>query len=63
MSNVTLMGWADSGKFDLILTTGIPRDVTPEAPLRVVEKVIPGFGEVMRAKSLAGTPCETFPCR
>lgn len=55
-----LTGWADSGKFDLILTTGgtgvFPRDVTPEATLRVVEKVIPGFGEIMRARSLAKTP-------
>ena len=49
---VKLMGWADSGKFDLILTTGgtgvSPRDVTPDATLKVVERVIPGFGEVMR---------------
>jgi molybdopterin-guanine dinucleotide biosynthesis protein MobB len=57
---VKLMGWADSGKFDLILTTGgtgvSPRDVTPDATLKVVDRVIPGFGEVMRARSLATTP-------
>jgi molybdopterin adenylyltransferase len=57
---VKLMGWADSGKFDLILTTGgtgvSPRDVTPDATLRVVERVIPGFGEMMRAKSMEKTP-------
>ncbi len=57
---VKLMGWADSGEFDLILTcggTGVsPRDVTPDATLKVVERVVPGFGEVMRAKSLAKTP-------
>jgi molybdenum cofactor synthesis domain-containing protein len=57
---VKLMGWADSGKFDLILTTGgtgvSPRDVTPEATRRVLDREIPGFGEVMRARSLAKTP-------
>lgn len=57
---VTLTEWADSGAFDLVLTTGgtgvSPRDVTPDATLRVVERVIPGFGEVMRARSLEKTP-------
>lgn len=44
----------------LVVTTGgtgiAERDVTPEATLRVCEKVIPGFGELMRAKSLEKTP-------
>jgi molybdenum cofactor synthesis domain-containing protein len=44
----------------LIVTTGgtgiAARDVTPEATLRVCEKVIPGFGEIMRAASLSKTP-------
>jgi molybdenum cofactor synthesis domain-containing protein len=57
---VKLMGWADSGALDLLLTcggTGVsPRDVTPDATLRVVERVIPGFGEEMRRKSLEKTP-------
>jgi molybdenum cofactor synthesis domain-containing protein len=43
----------------LVVTTGgtgiAARDVTPEATLRVCEKVIPGFGEVMRAASLTKT--------
>lgn len=43
----------------LVVTTGgtgiAARDVTPEATLRVCEKVIPGFGEVMRAASLQKT--------
>jgi molybdopterin-guanine dinucleotide biosynthesis protein MobB len=56
----TLREWADNGEFDLILTTGgtgvSPRDVTPDATLKVVERVIPGFGEVMRSKSLEKTP-------
>ncbi len=56
----TLKAWSDGGRFDLILTTGgtgvSPRDVTPDATLQVLDRVIPGFGEVMRAKSLAKTP-------
>ncbi|MCS6869329.1 molybdenum cofactor synthesis domain-containing protein, partial [Thermus sp.] len=44
----------------LILTTGgtgsAPRDVTPEATLRVVERVYPGFGEAMRLAFLKETP-------
>ena len=54
-----LTEWADSGRFDLILTTGgtgvSPRDVTPEATERVVERLLPGFGEVMRMESLKKT--------
>lgn len=55
-----LTEWADSGRFDLILTTGgtgvSPRDVTPEATERVVHRLLPGFGEVMRMESLKKTP-------
>ena len=44
----------------LVVTTGgtgiAPRDVTPEATMRVCERVIPGFGELMRSASLAKTP-------
>ncbi len=43
---------ADSGKVDLILTTGGtgigPRDVTPEATAAVASKLIPGLSERMR---------------
>jgi molybdopterin adenylyltransferase len=56
----TLEEWSDSGRFDLILTTGgtgvSPRDVTPDATVRVLDRLIPGFGEVMRMKSLEKTP-------
>jgi molybdopterin adenylyltransferase len=49
-----------NSKINLILTTGgtgmAPRDVTPEATLGVIEKIIPGFAEVMRQKSLEITP-------
>jgi len=55
-----LCEWADSGTLDIILTTGgtgvSPRDVTPEATMKVLERVIPGLGELMRFRSLAKTP-------
>ena len=51
---------SDQMRADLILTTGgtglSPRDVTPEATLRVIEKGVPGFSEAMRAESLKKTP-------
>jgi molybdopterin adenylyltransferase len=51
---------ADQLKADLILTTGgtglSPRDVTPDATLKVIEKEVPGFSEAMRAESLRKTP-------
>lgn len=44
----------------LVLTTGgtgpAPRDVTPEATMAVCHKMIPGFGEVMRAVSYPTVP-------
>lgn len=54
-----LVAWADGGVADLILTTGgtgvSPRDVTPDATRRILEREIPGFGEVMRAESFRKT--------
>lgn len=44
---------ADSNDADVVLTTGGtglgPRDVTPEATVAVVDRLIPGFPEHMRA--------------
>jgi molybdopterin adenylyltransferase len=55
-----LVAWCDQDGLDLILTTGgtglTPRDVTPEATLAVVERLVPGLAEAMRAASLAKTP-------
>ena len=55
-----LTEWADDDAADLILTTGgtgvSPRDVTPEATLQVLERTIPGLGELMRIRSLEKTP-------
>lgn len=51
---------ADANEADVILTTGGtgvgPRDVTPEATLAVVERLIPGFGEHMRLAGSKKTP-------
>lgn len=56
----TLRELADSAGCCLVLTTGgtgpAPRDVTPEATLAVADKVLPGFGEQMRAVSLEYVP-------
>ncbi len=47
---------ADTSGCCLIVTTGgtgpAPRDVTPEATVSVCDKLLPGFGELMRATSL-----------
>ncbi len=55
-----LVQWADKEGIDLIVTTGgtglSPRDVTPEATLAVVERMVPGFAEAMRAESRKKTP-------
>ena len=55
-----LAGWADEGRVDVILTTGgtglSQRDVTPEATLSIVERVVPGIAEAMRVQTLAKTP-------
>lgn len=55
-----LANWADSGDYDIVLTTGgtgfSQRDVTPEATQAVVERMAPGLAEAMRAKSLQVTP-------
>ena len=55
-----LSRWADENSADLILTSGgtglSPRDVTPEATMAVVERLIPGMAEAMRAASLLKTP-------
>lgn len=56
----TLKQLSDTEHCALILTTGgtgpSPRDVTPEATLAVADKVLPGFGEQMRAVSLQYVP-------
>ncbi len=56
----TLKELVDERGCHLVLTTGgtgpAARDVTPEATLAVADKVMPGFGEQMRAISLRFVP-------
>src|SRR5690349_16693655 len=56
----TLRDLADEAGCCLVLTTGgtgpAPRDVTPEATEAVCERMMPGFGEMMRAESLNYVP-------
>ena len=56
----TLKELVDEKGCSLVLTTGgtgpASRDVTPEATLAVADKVMPGFGEQMRAVSLKYVP-------
>lgn len=51
---------ADEQHCCLIVTTGgtgpAPRDITPEATEKVCEKLLPGFGELMRSVSLKYVP-------
>lgn len=50
----------DDEACELVLTTGgtgpAPRDVTPEATRAVLERELPGFGEIMRVQSFARVP-------
>ncbi len=54
-----LRSWADGGDVELIVTTGGtgvgPRDVTPEATLDVVDRLVPGMAEQMRAQTVSQT--------
>jgi molybdopterin adenylyltransferase len=55
-----LIRQSDEAGCCLIVTTGgtgpAPRDVTPEATLQVVQREMPGFGELMRSTSLQYVP-------
>lgn len=55
-----LARWCDEKGLALILTTGGtgvgPRDVTPEATRRVLDREIPGLGELMRRDGFQKTP-------
>lgn len=55
-----LVGWADAGEIDVILTTGgtglTARDRTPEATRAALEKEAPGIAEALRAAGAARQP-------
>lgn len=56
----TLIELADKEGCCLIVTTGgtgpAPRDITPEATEKICDKMMPGFGELMRLTSLKVVP-------
>lgn len=56
----TMAELCDRNECDLLFTTGGtglgPRDVTPEATLEIVERLVPGIPEAVRAASLRHTP-------
>ena len=51
---------ADQMHVGIVMTTGgtgfSPRDITPEATRAVIEREVPGFGEVMRVEGYRKTP-------
>ena len=55
-----LKEWADVGGLDIIITTGGTglsyRDVTPEATLEVIDRIIPGLSEAMRMETMKKKP-------
>ena len=55
-----LRSMVDNKKCCLVVTTGgtgpAPRDVTPEATEAVCDKMLPGFGEIMRTVSVRQVP-------
>ncbi len=55
-----LAEWADGDVADVVVTTGgtglAPRDVTPEATARVLERDAPGIAEAIRARGAHSTP-------
>jgi molybdopterin adenylyltransferase len=57
---ITLIEMADVKECNLIITSGgtgpAKRDVTPEATEAVCDKMMPGFGELMRMESLKYVP-------
>jgi molybdenum cofactor synthesis domain-containing protein len=55
-----LISFCDRWNVDLVLTTGgtgvSPRDVTPDATEEVIERLIPGMGEIMRVEGYKKNP-------
>lgn len=55
-----LIDYSDNRALDLVITTGgtgvSPRDVTPDATLEVIDKLVPGMAELMRHESMSKTP-------
>ncbi|SCA57198.1 Molybdenum cofactor biosynthesis protein B [Candidatus Terasakiella magnetica] len=62
-----LRTWSDNPEIDVVITTGgtgvTGRDVTPEAFRMVIEKEIPGFGEIFRMLSYQKIKTSTIQSR
>jgi molybdopterin adenylyltransferase len=60
MISRTLLDWSAREEADLIVTTGGtgvgPRDLTPDATRKVIDREIPGMAEAMRRHSASLTP-------
>ena len=56
----TLRQFSDEQNMEVVLTTGGtglgPRDVTPEATTAVCDRMVPGFGEILRSEGYKKTP-------
>jgi molybdopterin adenylyltransferase len=56
----SIRNFVDDKTLDLVVTNGgtgvSPRDVTPDATLKVIDKEIPGMSEAMRRASMEKTP-------
>jgi molybdopterin adenylyltransferase len=56
----TLIQWADNLDLDIIITTGgtgfSPRDITPEATMKAIQRPAPGLAEAIRMQGIAKTP-------
>ncbi|MGB0954954.1 MAG: molybdenum cofactor biosynthesis protein B [Panacagrimonas sp.] len=63
----TLKSWIDDATVDVVISTGgtgiTGRDVTPEAFTRVIDKPIPGFGELFRMLSYQKIGTSTMQSR
>lgn len=55
-----IIDFIDERNIDIVITTGgtgvSPRDVTPDATGKVIDREIPGMAEIMRLESLKKTP-------
>ncbi|NVK19814.1 MAG: molybdenum cofactor biosynthesis protein B [Methylocystaceae bacterium] len=62
-----LRTWSNNPEIDVVITTGgtgvTGRDVTPEAFKQVIEKEIPGFGEIFRMLSYQKIKTSTIQSR
>jgi molybdenum cofactor biosynthesis protein B len=62
-----LKEWSDNPEIDVVITTGgtgvTGRDVTPEAFQQVIDKEIPGFGELFRMLSYQKIKTSTIQSR